>query len=124
MTEDAEAHGCKVGSLGGLPVVTAPTELDLANADQMREALAAAATQHTTTVVDMTANTFCDSSGISALIEAHKQAQAAGGEIRLVMTSPQVRRVFKVTGVDRIFRIFGSMPEAVAARSPAPRADP
>jgi anti-sigma B factor antagonist len=124
LTEGAAGKESWVGSLGGLAVVTPPGEIDLANAGQLREELAAAATQHATIVVDMTANKFCDSSGISALIAAHKRAQAAGGELRLVMASPAVRKVFKVTGVDRVLRIFDSLPEAVAARPLAPGAAP
>jgi anti-sigma B factor antagonist len=88
--------------------------LNLANAGQLREALAAAA-QHSIIVVDMAANRFCDSSGISALIAAHRQPRSAVGKLRLVMAGPAVRRVFKVTGVDRLFRFFGSLPQTVAA---------
>jgi anti-sigma B factor antagonist len=105
--------------LGGLPVVTPPAEIDRANADQLREALASASVEHATVVVDMTANSFCDSSGLSALIMAHQRARAAGGELRLVMGGPTPHRVFKVTGLDRVFRIFDSLPEAIAAKSAA-----
>ena len=70
-------------------------------------------------VVDMTATEFCGSSGISVLVWAHKRARAGGGELRLVMGSHAVYRVFKVTGVDRALRIFTSLPEAVAASPPS-----
>jgi hypothetical protein len=35
------------------------------------------------------------------------------------MGSPAVYRVFKVTAVDRVLRIFTSLPEAVAASPPS-----
>lgn len=104
-----------VRSAEGVAVVTPPAEIDLANAGALREALAAAGRDHVVVVVDLAANEFCDSTGISALVMARKQARAAGGEVRLVLGSPAVRRVFKVTGVDQMFRIFDSLPEAVAA---------
>lgn len=115
MIEGAPAAGFSLGSIGGLPVVTPPAEIDLANADHLREALESAGPEDATVVVDMSANRFCDSSGISVLVRAHKRAQAAGGEIRLVMGAGTMRRVFKVTGLDRVFRIFDSLAEAVAA---------
>jgi len=43
-----------------------------------------------------------------------KRAQADGGELRLVVRAPSVLRVFAVTGVDKVFRMFASLPEAVA----------
>jgi anti-sigma B factor antagonist len=101
--------------MDGLAVVTPPTEITIQNTEQLREALAAAGEDHTVIVVDMTANEFCDSSGISELVMAQKRARAATGEVRLVMTDPAVRRIFKVTDVDGIFRIFDSLDNAVAA---------
>ena len=119
MTEGAPAPGCRVGSVGGLRVVTPPAEIDLANAGQLQEALESAGPEDATIVVDMTANRFCDSSGISVLVWAHKRARAGGGEIRLVMGGATLHRVFKVTGLDRVFRIFDSLADAIAAKPPA-----
>ena len=118
LSESATALGFSVGSVGGLAVVTPPAETDLANAERLREALELAGPEDATVVVDMTANRFCDSSGLSVLIRAHKRAQAGGGEIRLVMDGATMQRVFKVTGLDRVFRIFGNLGEAIAAGAP------
>jgi anti-sigma B factor antagonist len=109
-----------VGPVDGLAVVTPPAEIDLANAGQLREALELAGPEDTTIVVDMTANRFCDSSGISVLVRAHKRARAGGGEIRLVTGGATLHRVFKVTGLDRVFLIFDSLAEAITARHPRP----
>jgi anti-sigma B factor antagonist len=104
----------EVRSLGGLPVVTAPAEIDIANASELSAAFLAAAAGHPTIVADLSDTEFCDSSGLSALVMAMKRAQADGGELRVVVRAPSVLRVFAVTGVDKVFRIFGSLPEAVA----------
>jgi anti-sigma B factor antagonist len=103
-----------VRSLGGLPVVTAPAEIDIANAGELGAALLSAATGHPTIVADLGDTEFCDSSGLSALVMAMKRAHADGGELRVVARAPSVLRVFAVTGVDKVFRIFSSLPEAVA----------
>jgi anti-sigma B factor antagonist len=85
-----------------VPVVTAPAEIDMTNAPELRSALVeAAAHGHGTFVVDMTRTLFCDSSGLHILVAAYKRAQAEGGELRLAMPAG-VLRVFELTGVDRV----------------------
>jgi anti-sigma B factor antagonist len=114
-TECVPEGGFEAGSLGGLPVVTPPAEIDVANAEAFSAALAAAGRDQATIVVDMTSTEFCDSSGISALAGAVLRAQSAGGELRLVVGSPAVRRVLNVTGMDQICVMFDQLAEAIAA---------
>jgi STAS domain len=63
----------------------------------------------------MTANEFCDSTALAALVQANRHAESAGVEIRLVMDGGAVRRIFKLTSVDRVFRMFDDIPAAVSA---------
>lgn len=120
MTDLTLRRECWAGSVDGLAVVTPPPQIDLTNADRLRRSLTAAAAEYPVVVVDMTANELCDSSGIRALVVAHHRARASGGEIRLVMSTPDARRVFKMTGVDRMLAIFDSMPAAVTVKLSAP----
>ncbi len=72
--------------IDGVPVVAAPEEIDITNAEALRSALLqAAANGHGRLVVDMTRTRFCDSSGLHALIAAHKRAEAEGREVVLVI---------------------------------------
>jgi anti-sigma B factor antagonist len=107
----------------GVPVVTAPEEIDITNAETLRAALLkTAASGHGMLAVDMTRTRFCDSSGLHALLAAHKRAQAEGREVRLVIpsTATAVLRVFAITSVDRIIPNFTSLTEALApAAAPA-----
>jgi anti-sigma B factor antagonist len=85
--------------VSGVPVVAAPEEIDITNAPDLRAALLeAAADRPGTLVADMTRTRFCDSSGLHALLAAHKRAQADGGELLLVIPSTAVLRVFAITG--------------------------
>ncbi len=111
----------RIWSLGGLPVVTPPAEIDIGNAGLLRETLASASRDHATIVVDMTATEFCDSSAISVLVTALKQAQADGGDLRLVVGTPAVQKIFAVTGMIHVFTIFESLPKALAAKPPPSR---
>jgi anti-sigma B factor antagonist len=109
----------------GVPVLVAPEEIDITNAEALRSALLkaagleaarpkAAADGRDALVVDMTRTRFCDSAGLQVLIAAHKRAEAEGGELLLVIPSRAVLRVFAITGADRMIPNFTSLPEALA----------
>ena len=104
--------------VSGVPVVTAPEEIDITNAPELRSALLeAAAHGHGTLVADMTRTQFCDSSGLHTLLAAHKRAQAEGGELLLVISAAPVLRVLAITGIDRMIPNFTTLDEALAQTS-------
>ena len=104
--------------ISGVPVVPAPEEIDMISAPELRSALLeAAAHGHGTLVVDMTRTQFCDSSGVHTLLTAHERAEAEGGELLLVISAAIVRRIFEITGLDRIIRNFPNLDEALAQTS-------
>jgi anti-sigma B factor antagonist len=104
-----------VDTIGGVPVVAAPAEIDITNAEGLRSALlAAAANGHGALVVDMTRTRFCDSAGLHTLIAAHKRAQAEGREVLLVIPGTPVLRVFALTGIDRVIPNFTTLAQALA----------
>jgi anti-sigma B factor antagonist len=107
-----------VGVVDGVAVVTAPEEIDITNAPDLRAALLEAAAQgNSTLVADLSGTQFCDSSGLHTLLAAHKRAQAEGSELLVVMTSPPVLRAFELTGIDHMIRNFTSLDQALARRS-------
>jgi len=102
-------------------VIALPVKIDMANADRAGQQLGSAITPGVRTVIaDMMATSFCDSSGISMLVRAHKQAAANGTELRLVAASPAVLRTLTLAGLDQLLPIYPSLSQALAAR-PAPR---
>jgi anti-sigma B factor antagonist len=104
----------------GVPVVAAPEEIDITNAQGLRSALLQAAAAGSGTIVaDMTRTRFCDSSGLHTLLAAHRRAQAEGGELLLVIRGTAVRRVFAITSIDRMIPNFTSLDQALAQTSPA-----
>lgn len=76
-------------------------ELDLANADQLEQTLAAALVDHGAVVLDLGGLTFLDSSGIEVFMGAAQRAQAGGGQFRIV-NSQKMRRVFEMTGTSSL----------------------
>ena len=107
--------------INGVPVVTAPAEIDVITAGQLRAVLLhAAARGQATVVVDMTGTRFCDSSGLTVLVRAHQRAVADGCELRLVIAAGSaVARVFAITRLDLVIPLFGSLDEALAPRPAA-----
>ena len=113
--------GFPVEMVLGVPVLAAPEEIDITNAAALRAALLTATANGTgTLVVDMTRTQFCDSSGLHALLAAHKRAEAEGRKILLVIPSPAVLRVFTLTAMDRVIPNLTSLAEALA-QTAAPR---
>jgi anti-sigma B factor antagonist len=101
-------------STARVPVLAAPEEIDITNAEALRAALlTAAAGGPGTLVVDMIRTQFCDSSGLYTLIAAHKRAEAESREVLLVIPSTTVLRVFALTGMDRMIPNFISLPDAL-----------
>jgi anti-sigma B factor antagonist len=110
--------------INGVPVVEAPAEIDISNAEQLRMVLLEAGSRgHATVVVDMTRTRFCDSSGFSVLVGAHKRSLADGGGLRLVIPADsQVSRIFTVIGLGRFIPRFASLEQALPQDLPPPMA--
>jgi anti-sigma B factor antagonist len=99
-------------------VVGVPVELDLTSADVLREALLEVLNAGAAgLVIDMTATTFCDSAGISAITRAARRAAANDATLVLAVTSTPVLRVLNLVGVDRLIDIY---PSVSAARASLP----
>lgn len=64
-------------------------------------------------VIDLGAVAFLTSTGIGAMIALNKKIQTAGGALKLCSLNPDIRSLFTITQVDRLFDIQGSADEAV-----------
>ncbi|MFG2090937.1 MULTISPECIES: STAS domain-containing protein [unclassified Spirillospora] len=66
-------------------------------------------------VVDMREVTFCDSTGLNALVAANRRAGERGTSVALVALPPRVQRVFRITGIDKFIPIYDTLREAIVA---------
>lgn len=97
-------------------MVAAPGEVDLTNADGLREALLEVLNAGALgLVVDMTITTFCDSAGLSALTRASRRSAASGAVLRLAVTSASVLRVLSLVGIDKSIEIYPTVSAALAS---------
>ena len=89
--------------------------LDYLSANDVRQALVGAIEAGwPRLVVDLSAVDFVDSSGLGALLGGLKAARAAGGDVRLAAVPEQARVVLSLTTLDRMFRTYATVEEAVA----------
>jgi anti-sigma B factor antagonist len=114
--------GFPVEVIGHVAVVAAPEDIDVTNAAGLRTALRHAAARGSgTVVVDMSRTQFCDTAGIHALVAAHKQARAEGGQVLLVIGGAAVRRILSITGLDDVIPVFPDLEQALDQASAAPQ---
>ena len=89
--------------------------LDIATSPSLRATLMEAAdrAKHEI-VVDLTQLEFLDSTGLGALIGAHKRAAEHGGSVRLVAQEGQILRLLRITGLLDVFSVYPTVDAALA----------
>jgi anti-anti-sigma factor len=59
---------------------------------------------------------FLDSAGLAILVSTHKRAKEVDGKVVLIWPRDEaVQRILRLTRFDKVFRITGSVEEAIAA---------
>jgi len=66
-------------------------------------------------IVDLQDVRFVDSSGLGSLVSGFKNASARSGNLKLCGLQPQVKSMFELTRLHRVFEIFASADEALAS---------
>jgi anti-sigma B factor antagonist len=106
---------------GGTAVVAVQGEADLHTAQELRAAINDAIDDGATSlVVDLSETTFIDSMTLGVLLGAVKRLRPVGGQVSVVCTDSNIRRIFEITLLDRIFALHRSRDTALeAAARPA-----
>jgi anti-sigma B factor antagonist len=94
----------------GTPVVSVAGELDLATAPAFeRTLLDVTESGMGEVIVDLTACSFLDSTGLRALIGGRERLERSDRSLALVLSSPIVMRIFRITGFDEWFEVRPSL---------------
>lgn len=97
-------------------VVTVAGEVDVYTAAQLRAVLdEEIKAGHTRLVVDLDEVSFLDSTGLGVLVGRLKLVRNSSGWLRIVCTNDRILRVFRITGLDKVFGIHDSVEGALAA---------
>jgi anti-sigma B factor antagonist len=95
-------------------VVAVTGEIDLFTAPEFKQRVAAPIDAgRTRVIVDLTATTFIDSSSLGVLIGAHRRLRRHGGRVVIVCSNDAIAKTFRITGLDSVFTIVGSLEEAI-----------
>lgn len=87
-------------------LVAADGEIDLETAPRLTDWLNEAfASGQKKVVLDLSQVSFMDSSGVTALLVAHNEAEKTGTALVLRSPSRQTRDLFVMTGLDQVFTI-------------------
>ena len=98
---------------GARTVVQVTGEIDVYTAPLLREELASLIdAEHRELVVDLTGVGFLDSTGLGVLVGALKKVRTLGGDLRLVINSEKVLKVFRITALTQVFTIHESLDAA------------
>jgi anti-sigma B factor antagonist len=87
-------------------------ELDFATSPRLVEVVGPLAGSGAETVVDLSGVTFCDSSGLNALVRLHKAAAAAGGALVLAAVPARIAEIMAVVSLDQLFTVRDDAPAA------------
>ncbi len=84
-------------------------------APKLREQLVELVNDGRPLVVDMEGVDFLDSTGLGVLVGGLKRVRAHEGSLRLVCNQERILKIFRITGLTKVFPIHTSVDEAVAA---------
>jgi len=90
-------------------------EIDICTAPELREhviKLVADGVRHIT--ADLRAVDFLDSTGLGALVGSLKRLREQDGSLTLVTAADRVLTILRLTGLNRVFTLHPSVPEALA----------
>lgn len=103
-----ETEGRTILEVGG--------EIDVYTAPKLRDAisdLVAEGKYHL--VVDMEKVDFLDSTGLGVLVGGLKKVRGHGGTMQLICTQERLLKIFRITGLAKVFTIHDNQESALAA---------
>jgi len=105
-----------VDKIDSIAVAAVPVdELDASNTEESKRDIAPVLQANTRLVLDLSRLRFVDSSGLGAMLSCLRQLNAKSGDLKLCGMSKQVRALFELVRMHRIFDIYGTREEAVHA---------
>ena len=101
-------------------VIELAGEADLMAAPELRRHVDRAINRGATSLIlDLSETTFIDSTTLGILVSALKRLRPRGGRVAVQCPDPSIRRVFAITGVDRMLPVAVTRDEALASLAQA-----
>jgi anti-sigma B factor antagonist len=110
-------------AVAGHQVLEVGGEIDVYTAPQLRERLIALVEDGARkVVVDLGRVEFLDSTGLGVLVGALKRLRGVNGDLSLVCAQERLLKIFRITGLDRVFTIYDSVDAVIGGASGTPGA--
>ena len=104
-------------SKDGIEVVDVEGEIDIYTAPRLRELLIDLAGKNSYhLVVNLEKVGFLDSTCLGVLAGGLKRVRPHDGSLDLVCTQERILKIFKITGLTKVFGIYQTVDQAIAAR--------
>jgi anti-sigma B factor antagonist len=106
-------------TINNVHVLKLKGRLDAASAKDIREKVISLSQQNQVNlVIDMEGVDFIDSSGLGSLVSSLRTVNKQGGDIKISALQDQVRSVFELTRLHRIFGIYDDSTAAAMSFQP------
>ena len=107
--ETRTQDGCTIVEIGG--------EIDVYTAPRLRDKITELVGEGSyDLVIDMEMVDFLDSTGLGVLVGGLKKVRAHDGSMRLICNQERLLKIFRITGLAKVFVIHGSQADALAER--------
>ncbi|MCD6639874.1 MAG: anti-sigma factor antagonist [Nocardioides sp.] len=98
----------------GRAVVAVGGEIDVYTAPKLRDAITELVAQGAyDIIIDLEAVEFLDSTGLGVLVGGLKKVRAHNGSLELVCSQERLLKIFRITGLAKVFVIHDSIDPAV-----------
>ena len=101
----------------GFTIIEVGGEIDVYTAPKLRDKITElVGTGEYDLVIDMEKVDFLDSTGLGVLVGGLKKVRAHDGSMRLICNQERLLKIFRITGLAKVFVIHGSRADALAER--------
>ena len=118
--ETRESFYLGVEQNSGAAVVTVGGDVDLHSAPLLRDQLTSLLDEGARAIVlDLSDATFLDSMALGVILAAKKRLTAEQGNLEVVVPTPEIRRIFEITMLDRVLDLHENQAGALRASGDA-----
>ncbi len=97
-----------------ITIVEISGRIDASNTPMLDEEMSKVLSEgKTKVIVDLSNLAYISSAGLRVFLSAVKKLKKSNGDLRLCGLSPNIMKIFKLAGFNKIFQIFDSEKEAV-----------
>lgn len=104
----------QISTQGEYQIVLLSGDVDMHSSPNARQVILSALEKAAPLLVDLSAVTYIDSSGIASLVEGYQLAKKKGQKFALLGVGAAVMNVLKLARLDRVFVIHNSLEECRA----------